>query len=483
MRVDLSLDRSKISKPLARDIGVWEKPRKLPTLPKAPNSRRRKQTAQMRDFEAVSFHEGKGSARVSFNRKIRSILSPGTYYSSSNTLAVRLPTGERARSVSLAYVWSSTFQPDKNGELIFAGLPFAECPFVRIVRPDNSDTNAIESITAQQPEVIKKDANWLKTNKVYGWRMNAQSMTIECNGNVTLFSGETYSGSVPPSIDSKTRINETGGVTGYARTLDHLPVTPDSLASVTRAYRKGKASEGVYIVNRHTDASLPFTYRDGDFNKAYSGLWKDTGITYVPVPLYASTDDSAGIQVTNAAGQSVPVTAPSCTDITVTIFKGLQPSCAYSVKFIACVELMVKMGSPFVPMAQPIEPRSYVFLEALNRAEASKAVDKADANDWGSFFDGLSKAWDFLTPVADTVASALPGPAGMVAKQIAGINKKLNDTVKQIKKTTALTQPIQVLQPAATAAGPVVPVQQASVASAPIVYNPAPRVRGRLPPQ
>lgn len=465
-------------------MGVWEVPRKPPTLHKAPNSRKKFNTAsQMRDFEAISYRKGKGSPRISFDKKIRSVLSPGTYYSSSNTLAVRLPTGERARSVSVAYVWSASFQPDKNGELIFAGLPFAECPFAKIVRPDNSETNSIETITAMQPKVFKDDPNWFKTNKIYGWRMNAQSMTIECTGNMTTYAGETYSGSVPPSIDSKTRINATGGITGYARTLDHLPVTPDALAAVTRAYRRGKASEGVYIVNRHTDASLPFTYRDGDFNKAYSGLWKPDQIEYVPVPLYASTDDTAGVQVSTTNGDSVPTTAPSCTDITMSIFKGLQAECSYSVKFIACIELMVKMGSSFTPMAQPIEPRSYVFLEALNRSEASKAIDRADANDWGSFFEGLNKAWDFLTPVADTVAMAIPGPAGMVAKQIAGINKKLNDTVKQIKKGTVYAQPVQMVQPAITTPTQVVQAQPVSVQAQPVVYNPAPRVRGRLPPQ
>lgn len=481
--MDLSLDRSKISKPLAHVTGVWGWPRKPPTLYKAPNTRRRKQTSKVSDFEAVSFHEGKSSARVSFNRKIRSVLSPGTYYSSANTLAVRLPTGERARSVSVAYVWSTTFEPDKNGELIIAGLPFVECPFAKIVRPANNDTNSIESITALQPEVFKKDANYLKTQKIYGWRMNAQSMTVECVGNVTTFAGEAYAGSVPPSVDSKTRINANGGVVGYARTLDHLPVTPDALAAVTRAYRRGKAAEGVYIVNRHVDASLPFTYRDGDFNKAYSGLWKPDVIEYVPVNLYASTDDTAGIPVKSVSNQDVPVTAPSCTDITMTIFKGLQAGCSYSVKFIACVEYMVKMGSTFTPMAQPIEPRSYAFLEALSRAEASKAIDRADANDWGSFFDGLSKAWDFLTPVADTVATALPGPVGAVAKQIAGINKRLNDTVKQMKKTATVVQPVQMVQPVPTATAALVPAQAATVTAQPVVYNPAPRVRGRVAPQ
>lgn len=481
--MDLSLDRSKISKPLACVTGVWEVPRKPPTLYKAPNSRRRKQTAQKRDYEAVSFHEGQGSARVSFNRKIRSVLSPGTYYSSANTLAVRLPTGERARSVSVAYVWSTTFNPDKNGELILAGLPFAECPFAKIVRPSSNDSNSIESITAMQPEVFKKDLNYMKTQKIYGWRMNAQSMTIECVGNMMNFAGESYAGSVPPSVDSKTRINANGGVVGYARTLDHLPVTPDSLAAVTRAYRRGKASEGVYIVNRHVDASVPFTYRDGDFNKAYSGLWKPDVIEYVPVDLYASTDDTAGVPVKSIADKEVPVTAPSCTDITMAIFKGLQAGCSYSVKFIACIEYMVKMGSPFTTMAQPIEPRSYAFLEALNRAEASKAIDRADANDWGSFFEGLNKAWDFLTPVADTVASVLPGPVGAVAKQIAGINKKLNDAAKKAAKVASYAQPVQILQPAQVSATPVLQTQAQPVVVQPAQYNPAPRVRGRQPPQ
>lgn len=427
----------------------------------------------------------KGSSpRAGFNKKIKSVLSPGTYYTSASSLAVRLPTGERARSVSIAYVWSDTFQPDKNGELIIAGLPFAEVPFARIVRPANDNKNSIETITALQPKVFSDDLNYFKTQRVYGWRMNAQSVTIECVGNMTTYAGEVFSGSIPPSIDTKTRISETGGITGYARTLDHLPVTPDSLSSVTRAYRHDKAVTGAYAVNRHTDAALPFTYRKDDINKAYSGLWKPTEVQYTPIALYAATDDSLGVPVLNAANSNVPVSAQSCTDITMTIFKGLQAECSYSAKFIMCIELMVKMGSPFTPLAQPIEPRSYVFLEALNRAEASRALDKADANDWGSFFDGLNKAWDFITPVANNIAAAIPGPVGTVAQQIAGINKKLNDTVKAIRKqSTAATQPVQILQPTQAAIAQPVTTQPVQVVAQSPSYNPAPRVRGRAPPQ
>lgn len=445
----------------------------------APNKQRRMKTAvDDGEFVANSYAK-RGSLRTSFNRKIRSVLSPGTYYSSASSLAVRLPTGERARSVSLAYVWSATFQPDKNGEIIIAGLPFAEVPFAQIIRP-NSDAqnNEIESITAIQPAVFKEDANFFKSQKIYGWRMNAQSVTVECVGNLTTNSGEVFSGSIPPSIDNKTLISDTGGITGYARTLDHLPVTPDSLASVTRAYRKDKARDGVYAVNRHTDASLPFTYRDRDENKAYSGLWQPTKVDYKPVNLYAATNDSAGIPVSNATSDYVPVTAASCTDITMVIFRGLQADCSYSAKFIACIEVMVKMGSPLVPLAQPIEPRSYTFLEALNRAEASRALGNADSNDWGSFFDGLNKAWDFLTPVADTVASVIPGPAGAVAKQITGLNKKINEAVKQMKKQNSAGQQVQLVQPVQPALGSAA-TQPVQLVAQPVSYNPPSRVRGR----
>lgn len=167
-----------------------------------------------------------------------------------------------------------------------------------------------------------------------------------------------------------------------------------------------------------------------------------------------------------------------------TIFKGLQAECSYSAKFIMCIELMVKMGSPFTPLAQPIEPRLYVFLEALNRAEASRALDKADANDWGSFFDGLNKAWDFITPVANNIAAAIPGPVGTVAQQIAGINKKLNDTVKAIRKqSSAATQPVQILQPTQASITQPITTQPVQVVAQNPTYNPAPRVRGRAPPQ
>lgn len=418
--------------------------------------------------------------RVSFNKKIRSVLSPGTYYSSASSLAVRFPTGERARSVSLAYVWGETFMPDKNGEIILAGLPFAECPFVRITRPDTSNDNEIESVTALQPKVFKDDNNYLKTKKIYGWRMNAQSMTVECIGTALNRSGQVYAGSVPPSIDNKTLINANGGITGYARTLDHLPVTGNALSAVTRAYFSGTSAAGVYIVNRHTDASLPFTYRSNDENKAFAGLWKAGEPTYTQTNLYAATDASAGIAVKNVEGQQIPVSAHSCTDITMTILSGLDSTCPYRVKFISCVELMVKMGSDFVTMAQPIEPRSYTFLEALSRAESSTAIGEASTNSWGSFFEGLNKAWDFLTPVANVVAEALPGAPGMVAKQIAGINKKLNDTVKQVKNA-AMFQPVQYVPtvPTVTSLPALASNAQSPQASTQPTYNPAPRVRGR----
>lgn len=418
--------------------------------------------------------------RVSFNKKIRSVLSPGTYYSSASSLAVRFPTGERARSVSLAYVWGEVFTPDQNGEIILAGLPFAECPFIRLTRPQASKDNEIESITAIQPKVFRDDNDFLKTKKIYGWRMNAQSMTVECIGTALNWSGQVYAGSVPPSIDNKTTIDANGGITGYARTLDHLPVTGNALSAVTRAYYSGSSKDGVYIVNRHTDASLPFTYRSNDENKAFAGLWKPDTVHYTPTYLYAATDASSGIAVTDATGHQIPVSAHSCTDITMSILTGLDSTCSYRVKFISCIELMVKMGSDFVTMAQPIDPRSYTFLEALSRAESSTAIGMASTNSWGSFFDGLNKAWDFLTPVANVVAEALPGAPGMVAKQIAGINKKLNDTVKQVKNA-GLFQPVQYI-PAATvvASSPATtsttqPVQTITQ----VPYNPVPRVRGR----
>lgn len=418
--------------------------------------------------------------RVSFNKKIRSVLSPGTYYSSASSLAVRFPTGERARSVSLAYVWGETFTPDQNGEIILAGIPFAECPFIRISRPPSSNDNEIASITAIQPKVFSDDNNFLKTKKIYGWRMNAQSMTVECVGTSLNWSGQVYAGSVPPSIDNKITINANGGITGYARTLDHLPVTGNALSAVTRAYYSGKSADGVYIVNRHTDPSLPFTYRSNDENKAFAGLWKPETLEYTPTYLYAATDASAGIQVTSTTGAKIPVTANSCTDITMAIFTGLDSSCSYRVKFISCIELMVKMGSDFVTMAQPIEPRSYNFLEALSRAESSTAIGEANTNSWGSFFDGLNKAWDFLTPVASAVAEAIPGQQGLIAKQIAGINKKLNETVKHVKNA-GLQQPVQyapVLAPAThVPVGPTSTSTSATGTQQP--YNPAPRVRGR----
>ena len=448
-----------------------------PCIKIAPNNKNRRNTSYLkRDFTASS----KKDIRVSFNKKIRSVLSPGTYYSSASSLAVRFPTGERARSVSLAYVWGETFTPDKNGEIILAGIPFAECPFIRITRPAASTENEIESITAIQPKVFRDDKNLLKTKKIYGWRMNAQSMTVECVGTSLNWSGQVYAGSVPPSIDNKITINVNGGITGYARTLDHLPVTGNALSAVTRAYYSGKSADGVYIVNRHTDPSLPFTYRSNDQNKAYAGLWKPEVVDYTPTYLYAATDASAGVAVNTPEGSQIPVTASSCTDITMAIFTGLDASCSYRVKFISCMELMVKMGSDYVTMAQPIEPRSYNFLEALSRAEASTAIGEASTNSWGSFFEGLNKAWDFLTPVASAVAEALPGPQGMVAKQIAGINKKLNDTVKQVKNAS-LVQPVQFL-PAITTTAPLpttTSVQTAAQPTSQAVYNPAPRVRGR----
>lgn len=386
--------------------------------------------------------------------------------------------------MSLAYVWGETFTPDQNGEIILAGLPFAECPFARITRPKAATDNEIESIKAIQPKVFHDDNNFLKTKKIYGWRMNAQSMTVECIGTALNKSGQVYAGSVPPSIDNKTTLNANGGITGYARTLDHLPVTGNALSAVTRAYYSGASASGVYIVNRHTDATLPFTYRSSDENKAFAGLWKADGVSYTSTDLYAATDASMGVAVTNDEGSHIPVSAHSCTDITMAIFTGLDAGCPYRVKFIACVELMVKMGSDFVTLAQPIEPRSYNFLEALSRAESYTAIGDASTNSWGSFFDGLSKAWDFLTPVASVVAEALPGAPGMVAKQIAGINKKLNDTVKQVKNASLLS-PMQYM-PAVTQAvvpsNPTIPAQSV-VPTAQVPYNPASRVRGRARPQ
>lgn len=396
--------------------------------------------------------------RAELDKVIKSILSPGTFFQNQSAKAFRLPTGERGKSFLQTFVWEETLVPDANGQIIVASLPFYEAPFARVTK-SAAGGDDIVSATAIRPESVSKFKDWMKDNKIYAWRMNCQSMTVAFTGNLTNQSGSVVAATMQPAIDTKTVLTAEGILQNYARTIDRLPVTPQAIQSQARAFYTGNAVDGVYLVNRHVDANLPFTQRNSDVAKAYAGIWKGTAVAYQPNYAYFATDVNAGVLL-KADAEGVPVTAPSCTDIGVAMFTGGNEQQSYRAKFVMSVEFIIKPGSPYASQCEPIPPRNFWFLQALSRASSKDNYGNADSNSWGSLFSGLKKAWDFISPVAEVVSEVLPPQYAAPLKTITSVSKKLQQAANKINQSASAmpeyTKP-QMPQSAPIASGPRMP--------------------------
>lgn len=342
-----------------------------------------------------------------------------------------MPTGERGKSFLQTFVWEETVVPDANGQIILVSLPFYESPFARLVKP-SVDSEDITSATAIRPEAIEKFRDWMKDNKIYAWRMNCQSMTVSFSGNFTNQTGTVVAATMQPAIDNKTVLSDAGILESYARTIDRVPITPQAIQSQARSFYSGKSSSGVYLVNRHVNASLPFTTRNSDQAKAYAGIWKGQAVTYKENYGYFATDANAGVPLNSKAGQGVPLTAPSCTDIGVVMFSGGNAEQSFRAKFVISCEFIIKPGSPYASQCDPIPPRNYQFLQALSKASSKANYGNADSNSWGSLFNGLKKAWDFVMPVADVVSDMLPPQYAAPLKTITSVSKQLKKAADKI---------------------------------------------------
>lgn len=333
--------------------------------------------------------------------------------------------------------------PDANGQIILVSLPFYESPFARLVKP-SAASDDITSATAIRPESVERFKDWMKDNKIYAWRMNCQSMTVSYTGNALNQGGTVVAATMQPAIDNKTVLSEAGILESYARTVDRVPVTPQAVQSQARSYYNGKASEGVYLVNRHVNATLPFTTRNSDQAKAYAGIWKGQSVTYKENFGYFATDANAGVLINDKSGAGVPLTGPSCTDIGVVMFSGGNTEQSYLAKFVVSCEFIIKPGSPYASQCDPIPPRNYQFLQALSRAASKANYGNADSNSWGSLFNGLKKAWDFVMPVADVVSDMLPPQYAAPLKTITSVSKQLKKAADKLgtQPSSGVNQPL-----------------------------------------
>lgn len=389
----------------------------------------------------ITSHTAEKSAQriKRYNKIIKSILSPGSYFTTSTAQASRLPTGERGRSAVLTWVWVETFKADSNGQVIIASLPFAESPFARIVKT-GKDTDDILSITASRPKPLAADDNWMKTNKVSAWRMNCQSVTCEYTGTTFECSGRTLAASFQPTVDTKTWLNAQHGVSGYSRVVESFPVTQESIQAQARSYYTGNTVKGTYLVSRHVDANLPYTYRNQDINKAKAGFWiPNEDVQYTPVTGYISTETTMGVAIKAQDGTGVPLTAPSAIEMGVSYFDGLQEGSTITAKFVMSIEVMVKPGSTLASQSDQVPARNFAFLHALSRAEAKPNHGDANKNSWGTFFNGLKKAWDFITPISEVVAEVLPPQYAAPVRAINSVNAKLRNAVARTSNPAVTT--------------------------------------------
>lgn len=399
---------------------------------------------------------------------IKFIISPGTMSTDPN-LQPRgpLPTGGNFNVSTISKQWEVNMLPDESGSIILLSLPFFEAPFVRVVLNQTGGFQYWYPI--QFPGFKITDSGGgddpLKTNKIYGYRFTGQSMTGYYNGNMVQAGGSVTAWYQPVSLDTKVVYsdNSISTPTMFVRTLDRVPLTPDDVASVAKVHFTGQAKDGIYIVNRHTDRSVPFTYRDRDQNKCSAsvyyadtnsgGLKPVTGDVTIHNYLAFTNDQFYGAFLQDdARTQFIPVSAPTCTDLTGVIFKDVTAAQPITFKFTLGVELIPKMGSPYLNACQTMIPWDGGFLHDLAEAERRlQRMGKANLNDLGSFFRGLNSVMQTVGTVAQAIAPALPPQAQMVVSSLAG-------TVPKI--TNALAQATNASKQAVAAAKEVVKMQQ-----------------------
>lgn len=402
------------------------------------------------------------------------ILSPGTMSGIGQAPEAVLPTGEKCLVMRENSTLQFTETPDASGSIVMLSLPFFEAPWVRVYLDSNFDFVKWE---ARQLPAYANDPTRdpLKSNNIYAYRFVANGLTGTNTSAVLNAQGSVSCASLPLSLDRKVVYDSVTPAVplSFVKCLDRIPLTQDGIASITNLMTTHAAIDGSYVVLRHTDASLPFTYRDSDMNKATFTAYANNATALDPCQegspaqdvvrvnyLGFSDSNVYGSYLLDQSGVPLPVTAPSCMDACITCYSGLNATDKITFKAVAAWEFIPKMNSTKIPQCRPMPPKNTTFLEELNTAELlTPALGIAADNSLGSFFKGALNIVSQFAPMVKQLASNIPHPAvatvvskiADVLPQVNAVVNKTNEAAKQLASTarTVATVP----QKVATAVG------------------------------
>lgn len=386
---------------------------------------------------------------------IACVLSPGSFLGTSRDFRPEiLPTGHNYRVVSEKATRTIDQMPDAMGRIVILSTPFFEAPWIRVSFNADDEIESAQAIGL--PSYTSVD-DYLGQDRIYGFRFTFNSVTgsnataaLDMKGNTTL-------ATVPLGLDSN-RVCQAGtgspSVNAWPyrmmRTIDRPPLRTDEVASVTSSYYKNAAREGSYLVLRHTDSSLPFTFRSKDEHKAKFNQYAkaaDGTLQSVQVKnlLALSTPDDIAFIVSTTfendivnldSPNNLSCSSPSHMELGVTIYEGLSPENIISFKLIAGWELIPKMDSPKVSQAYQVPPLNPAFIRGLALAESRVTnLGCAADNDLSSFLSGLGKVWDVVSPVAKAVSTLLPPQYGSAVSAVAGAGDMIRNVTKQPEKS------------------------------------------------
>lgn len=384
---------------------------------------------------------------------IKFVCSPGTAGSYLDAPNMVCPTGEKCMVMREMRMRQITLKPDDTNRIIVLNTPFFEAPLIHV----QMNANGIAKIQAYQlPGYPSSDAtgnvtDQLKANEIYGWRMIANSVTGVCDAAPIDATGNVTVASIPLSLDNKVVYSASANPgevnpVSFARCLDYIPFSANDIAGITNQFTTHKAIDGSYCVLKHTDPHLPFVYRNSDMNKATFNVYRYNTTGLEPTQATTTTCENrlcfanasyVGCGVVDENDYSLPVTAPSCMNLGLTIFSGLKPNTPFTFKMVVAWEFIPKMNSSKIAQCRPMEPIDPFFMHVLNLAELrTRSYGTAADNSLGTFLKGmvaiLSKASPFVKEIASVLP--LPGPVKMVVDKVTDIIPKVNSAIEKVNK-------------------------------------------------
>lgn len=406
--------------------------------------------------------------RERMRKEIGYILSPGSNQSKNLFPPSPLPTGGNFIVLQETKQIDKTFAPDASGSILLLLTPFFEAPLIRVVLNENF-TFASWYAVQLAGYSFDESEDPLRSSHYYAYRFIASSMTARMTSNMTTSQGSVHAWYQPLSIDTKkVYTNTTLGETQSPllnpimnmRTLDRIPITTDQISKVTKTYYQGSATEGAYVVGRHTDPEVPFTYRNCDENKATVNLYYggNGGLAPVPDPtdsdktyyyknyLCFADDTQFGVYLKSsdsADAPPLPVSAPTCMDLSCILFTGLavDQGPTVNVKVVLTVEEIPKYNSKNIGYAKPMVARDEAFLRTLYLAEQrAPRVGNANSNSFGSFMNALNGIITAAAPIAKAVSTSLPPQYATVVSSIADTLPKITQAVNQVANDSKQTQ-------------------------------------------